>query len=72
MSTYLSTATHAVAVRARQAGRMNEIMNEGWNPAGRSRGTERALAAGLAVAGVAGVLWLVAMVYVIAAWALSG
>jgi hypothetical protein len=51
---------------------MNEIMNEGWNPAGRSRGTERALAAGLAVAGVAGVLWLVAMVYVIAAWALSG
>jgi hypothetical protein len=51
---------------------MNEITDEGWNPAGHRRGTERALAAALALAGVAGVAWLVGMVYVIAIWVLPG
>jgi hypothetical protein len=41
--------------------RMNEI-----------RRTDRAVAAGLAVAGAVGVAWLAGMVYVIAAWSMAG
>jgi hypothetical protein len=45
--------------RARQSGRMDEITNE------------RRIATALAVAGTAGLIWLTALVYVIAAWSMA-
>jgi hypothetical protein len=46
-------------LRARQGGRMDETTNE------------RRIAAALAVAGTAVIIWLTALVYVIAAWSMA-
>lgn len=55
----------------RHAGRMNEITNEAWQTADDPRGIERGVTAVLFVAGAAGFLWLLGMLYVIATWTLA-
>lgn len=45
--------------RPRQGGRMDEMTNE------------RRIAAALAVAGTAVIIWLTALIYVIAAWSMA-